>query len=112
TQDMMVTVRATGEHHYLNVSSFPFFDDAKNVLAVMVIYQDITLQKEQENQLKSALQDKNVLFTTMDSTSDIVVIVDYYGNPLYVNKAGRETFDFSEIKPGTNARNTFQKYHT
>ncbi len=95
TQDMTVTVKATGEHHYLNVSSFPFFDEAKNVLAVMVIYQDITQQKNQESELKSALQDKNILFTAMESTSDIVVIVDFHGVPLYVNKAAKNTFGMS-----------------
>lgn len=75
--------------YIINVRAIPMLDKNNQLVGVMVIYYDVTQIKQRESQLETALYEKKLLFTAIESTSDIVVITDFYGKLIYFNKAAR-----------------------
>jgi PAS domain-containing protein len=82
---------------FLLVSVSPLIDNNIVIGAVMT-YEDVTEFKRQETELAAALHDKELLFTAMESTSDIVAVTDFYGNVKYINNAARKSFRSEKVK--------------
>jgi PAS domain S-box-containing protein len=98
----ILLINKFNEEKYLKVTSIPVIND-KKVTGVIALYKDVTDLKEQEIELRNAVHDRELLYTVMESSSDIVVVTDFYGKILYLNKSARDTFkqnlkkDFSKI---------------
>mgnify|MGYP005838067663 CR=1 FL=1 len=82
---------------HLKISVSPIVDNDELKGTVMT-YDDITEFKKQQVKLAHAVQDKELLFTVMESTSDIVAATDFHGNVKYINNAARKAFCLDKLK--------------
>jgi PAS domain S-box-containing protein len=94
----LIVLNHKKEKIILNVNAKPIFDNKKKLSGVMVAYHDITELKQREAELKNALQDKQLLFTAIETTSDIVAVTDFYGRLMYFNKAARNALNPRNVK--------------
>lgn len=94
---------------HLKVSVSPI-EDGEELLGSVMTYEDITEFKKQESELANVIHDKELLFTAMESTSDIVAVTDYYGNVIYINNAARKAFRSEKIKDLSKLH--AKEYHT
>ncbi len=82
---------------HLKISVSPLIEN-NVVVGTVMTYDDITAFKAQEAELANAIQDKELLFTAMESTLDIVAITDYFGSVKYINAAARKLFNSEHVK--------------
>jgi two-component sensor histidine kinase/methyl-accepting chemotaxis protein len=62
TQEEFLFLHADGNRIIVEASASPVYNENQQIIAVVVIFQDITLRKQSENQIKAALKEKEVLF--------------------------------------------------
>lgn len=94
---------------FLKISVSPLIDN-DIVTGSVLTYEDITVFKKQEAELATVIQDKELLFTAIQSTSDIVVVTDFYGNVKYINNAARKSFRSEKVKDLSTLQ--IKDYHT
>jgi len=82
----------------LRLSAFPVLNNEGKVVNGVLVYHDISSVKRKEEELKEAIHDRDLLFTAMETSSDIVVATDFYGKILYLNKSAQETFRAGLVK--------------
>jgi PAS domain S-box-containing protein len=86
---------------HLKISVSPIINNNDELAGTIMTYDDITEFKKQQIKLADAVQDKELLFTVIESTSDIVGATDFYGNVKYINSAAQRAFLSDKVKDFT-----------
>lgn len=92
-----VNIRKDGSHVILETKGVPFFSDTGEYLGYRGIDRDITKRKKAQEEVRESEERYRDLF---ENASDLLQIVSPDGQILYVNRAWRETFGYSEEEIG------------
>lgn len=72
-----------GESRWYQVSASPVYDHKERVIGSMGMHTDITEQKK-------ITAENERLLAVIGSTTDLLMVTDYYGRPFYLNQAVRD----------------------
>ena len=72
-----------GESRWYKVSASPVYDTEERIIGSMGVHTDITEQKK-------VIEENERLLTVIGSTTDLLMVTNYYGRPLYMNQAVRK----------------------
>lgn len=81
-------LQSDGKQAWLSTSKIPLRDSSGNVTGVLVMFEDITDQKDAQEQQQR-------LLAILEATPDVVGITDAVGNHHYLNRAGQILFNIS-----------------
>lgn len=104
TVDIRVTLAQDGRERIFEVMKTPIFDAHKQVSAVQSIARDVTLRRQQEQQLKAVLNRLRTLQTCVEQLNDVILIseaepVDMPGpRIIYVNPAFERITGYSSAE--------------
>lgn len=69
-----------GESKWYKVSASPVYDTEGQIIGSMGVHTDITQEKK-------ITEENERLLTVIGSTTDLLMVTDYYGRPFYINQA-------------------------